>query len=197
MTPGGMQGPTAGLSQQAGEAGGSLILEAQGKVGAAPTTTRRVGTARRLGLGKQGGKVQHDVNQWSNPLKRLPRLQPGGYGPASSARLPNDRVGDSAVGDSVRRSGGHEEGLRRTRGEAAGEQLGTTSANRCMVNAGTLLGSPFPPASQAGGGQARCRLLALGGDGAAVVVRGRESRPHGEGRQQVRSGGTGRPGGRR
>jgi hypothetical protein len=35
MTPGGMKEPTAGLSQQAGEAGGSLILEAQGRVGAA------------------------------------------------------------------------------------------------------------------------------------------------------------------
>jgi hypothetical protein len=98
MTPGGMRGPTTGLSQQAGRSWGSLILEAQGRVGAAPTTTRRVGTARRLGLGKQGGKVQHDVNQWSNPLKRLPRLQPGGYGPASSARTPNGWVGDSVVG---------------------------------------------------------------------------------------------------
>jgi hypothetical protein len=117
---------------------------------------------------------------------------------AGQQRTRTQRLGGRLRGRcSVRRSGGHEEGLRRTRGEAAGEQLGTTSADRCMVNAGTLSGSPFPLASQAGGGQARCRLLALGGDGAAVVVRGRESRPHGEGRQQVRSVGTGRPGGRR
>jgi hypothetical protein len=49
--------PTSGLSQQPGEAGGSLTLEAQGRVGAAPTTTGRVGTARRPGPGKQDGKV--------------------------------------------------------------------------------------------------------------------------------------------
>jgi len=57
MQPGGLQEPTSGLSQQAGEAGGSLTLEAQGRAGAAPTTTGRAGTARRPGPGKQGGKV--------------------------------------------------------------------------------------------------------------------------------------------
>jgi hypothetical protein len=71
-------------------------LEARGRVGAAPTTTGRAGTARRFGSGKRGGKVQHDVNQWWNPLKRMPRLQPGGYGPVSSARPAGS--GDSAVG---------------------------------------------------------------------------------------------------
>ncbi len=49
---------TCGLSQQAAEAGGSLTLEAQGKVGAASTTTRRTGTARRSGFGKRDEKVQ-------------------------------------------------------------------------------------------------------------------------------------------
>jgi hypothetical protein len=53
-----MKGPTADLSQQTGEAEGSLTLETQGKVGAALTTTGRTGTARRLGSGKQDGKVQ-------------------------------------------------------------------------------------------------------------------------------------------
>jgi hypothetical protein len=38
-------------------------------VGAALTTTERVGTTRRLGSGKQGGKVYVSRNQWSNPLK--------------------------------------------------------------------------------------------------------------------------------
>jgi hypothetical protein len=66
-----------------------------------------------------------------------------------------------------------------------------------VVNVGTAWRSPFPPAGQAGGGQARRRLRVAGWDGASVVVRGRESRPHGQGRQQVRSLGAGRPGGRR
>ena len=38
-------------------------------MGAALTTTGRVGTTRRLGSGKQGGKVYESRNQWSNPLK--------------------------------------------------------------------------------------------------------------------------------
>jgi hypothetical protein len=48
---GGERTPLPVLSQQAGEAGGSLILEAQGRVGAALTTTERAGTARRPGSG--------------------------------------------------------------------------------------------------------------------------------------------------
>jgi hypothetical protein len=77
------------------------------------------------------------------------------------------------------RRGGHEEGLRRTRGEAAGEKLGAAPVDRSAMNVGTILGLP------AVGGQARCRLLALGWGGAFVVVRGRESRPHGEGGQRI------------
>jgi len=65
-----------------------------------------------------------------------------------------------------------------------------------VVNVGTARRPPFPPAGQAGGGRARRRLMVAGWDGASVVVRGRESRPHGQGRQQVRSVGAGRPGGR-
>jgi hypothetical protein len=103
---------------------------------------------------------------------------------------------DFDAGETGRR-GGHEEGLRRTRGEAAGEKLGTAPVNRCVGNVGTRPRLPFPPASRAGGGQVRRRLWALGGDGAAVVVRARESRVHGEGRQRVRSEVTGRLGGRR
>src|SRR6266545_1692388 len=67
---------------------------------------------------------------------------------------------------------------------------------RAVPTAITLPGLPFPPASQAGGGQARRRLWVLGGGGAAVVLGGRESRPQGEGRQQVRSTVAGRLGGR-
>ena len=65
-----MEGPTCGLSQQATEAGGSLNLETQGRVGAAPTTTGRAGTVRRPGSGKQDEKVYECRNQWWNPLKR-------------------------------------------------------------------------------------------------------------------------------
>jgi hypothetical protein len=54
---------TTGLSQQVSEAGGSLTLETQGRVGAAPTTTGRIGTARRSGSGKRGGTEYECRNQ--------------------------------------------------------------------------------------------------------------------------------------
>ena len=39
------------------------------RAGAAPTTPGRVGTTRRLGSGKQDGKVYERRNQWWNPRK--------------------------------------------------------------------------------------------------------------------------------
>jgi hypothetical protein len=79
----------------------------------------------------------------------------------------------------------HGECLRRTRSEAAGEELGADPIDRCMVNTGTVPASPSPPPGQGGGGQARCRLMSPGRGGGSVVVRGRESRSHGEGTQRV------------
>jgi hypothetical protein len=166
-------------------------------VGAALTTTGRVGTARRPGSGKRDEKVQREVNQWWNPRKRetpAPTWWMWAGQQRATTLLPGGRL-QHRVEPAV--SGGHGESLRRTRGEAAGEELGTALVDRSMVNVGTLSGSPFPMASQAGGGQARRRLMSLGGGGVLVVVGGRESRPQGEGGQRVRSDGTGRPGGRR
>ena len=94
MQPGGVKGPTSGLSQQAVEAEGSLILEAQGRAGSSPDNagtgrhrqTARVRQARRTGV----TRVQ---NQWLNPLKSVSRLEPGGSGPGSSARQPGSQGG--------------------------------------------------------------------------------------------------------
>ena len=85
VCPSGGERPAVGLSQQPGEAGGSLIPEVRVRVGAALTTTGRVGTARRPGSGKRDGEVYECRNQWWNPLK-WNRLEPGGCGPGSSAR---------------------------------------------------------------------------------------------------------------
>ena len=43
----------------------------------------------------------------------------------------------------VGRLGGHAEGLRRRRGDAAGAQLGTDPVDRDMVNVGTVRDRPF------------------------------------------------------
>ena len=55
---------------------------------------------------------------------------------------------------------------------------------RIMVNAGS---APRAPGCWWRLGKARCPLMGVGRGGVRVVVRGRESRPHGEGGQQDRS----------
>ena len=81
--------------------------------------------------------------------------------------------------------GGHEEGLRRTRGDAAGAKLATDPVDRCAVNVGSVFGRSRRLDIQVSSGSARRRLSGQGRGGAVVVVRGRESRSHGEGRQRV------------
>ncbi|MHB1539127.1 MAG: helix-turn-helix domain-containing protein [Solirubrobacteraceae bacterium] len=68
-----------------------------------------------------------------------------------------------------------------------GQSWAPHPSNGSEVNVGTNLMAPLPDALQAFGGKARCRLMPSGWDGGPVVVRGRESRLHGEGVQQVRS----------
>lgn len=136
------------------------------------------------------------VNQWLNLRNR-------GAG-SNLADLGRDAVhANRTNGEATPRTvihagpGDHEEGLRRTRGDAAGAELGTDPADRNTGNMGTLPCLPFPTRSQRAGGQGRRRPRGAVGGGAAVVVRGRESRPHGEGRQRDRSAGAAMPGGRR
>ena len=68
------------------------------------------------------------------------------------------------------------------RGDAPGVQLGADPADRLMVNVGSVPAVPAGPAV-AGAGQAHRPPLPPGRGGGPVVVRGRESRPHGEGVQ--------------
>ena len=164
------------------EAGGSLTSEARVRAGAAPTTTRRVGTARRSGLGKRGREAKRAVNQWWNPLKASSRLQSGGSGPS------RQRTHARGVGQRLRRSANRVgwEATGKVCGvlvaRLSGEKLVADPADRSTVNVGTIRCRPISPLA---GGQARRRLTASGWGGAFVVVCGRESRLHGEGRQQV------------
>ena len=160
------------------------------------TKPGRVSTARwqRARQARQRGVTE--VNQWLNPLK-------GGTGsnladvgratvradqPCSGLRLRNRLL--MSVGRPSPRCCGFGDG------EAVAEKLGADPADRHAVNVGTVSGSPFPASIRLVGGQAHRRLTAPGRGGGSVVVRGRESRPHGEGTQRVRSCCDGTPGGR-
>lgn len=69
-------------------------------------------------------------------------------------------------------------------GWAVGVQPAADPVKRIMANVGS---GPCAPGCWWRPGKARCRLTRSGRDGVRVVVRGRESRPHGEGGQQDRS----------
>ena len=70
-------------------------------------------------------------------------------------------------------------------------------SNGHVVNVGTIVESPNLSGSQSASGKAHRQLTARFWGGALVVVRGRESRSHGEGEQQVRSSRVGTSGARR
>ena len=192
-----MKGPICGLSQQAAEAEGSLILGTQVRVASSSDndgTGRHCQTARVRQARREGTRMQKPVVE---PPQALHRLQPGGYGPGRSARRfrPLGTTTPTPVFNG--RPGGSGEGLRRNRSEAAGEELGAYPVNGCAVNTGTIPTPPSSPPNRSGSGQARRRPVAPGWGGGSVVVRGRESRLHGEGSQQISRVANGMPGGRR
>jgi hypothetical protein len=80
-----------GLSQQVNEAGGSLIREVPGRVGAAPTKPERVSIARWRGFGERD-EEEYARNQRHYVPRKVNRLQPGGYGPGAV----RTRIGDQA-----------------------------------------------------------------------------------------------------
>ena len=106
------------------------------------------------------------------------------------------RVADSEAGLACRR-GGHGEGLRRSRGDAAGAKLDAKLIDRFAVNTGTIPRRSRCPGSTRAGGIGPSSAEGAGWGGGPVVVRARERRAHGEGGQQAGSAGRGRPGGRR
>ena len=73
---------------------------------------------------------------------------------------------------------GRGEGLRRSHDETAGAKPGASPVDRTTVNVGTI-GAPFPLSGIGALPAEGCRW-----GGVVVVLRGRESRPHGEGRQR-------------
>jgi len=74
--------------------------------------------------------------------------------------------------------------LRVPGGRAVGVEPVANPVKRIMVNVGS---APDAPGCWWQPGKARCLLMRRGRDGGVVVLRGRESRPHREGRQQDRN----------
>ena len=197
MYPGGMKGPACGLSQQPAEAEGSLNLEVRVRVGSSPDndgTGRHCQTARVRQARREGVVTSEPVVEPPQAWNRLETWWI--WAGQQCAPTSSDEDGDSAWAIDAGR-GGHGEGLRRTRDEAAGEELGTAPVDRYVVNMGTIPRSPHASQRMRGAGRAHRRPVAWGWGGAPVVVGGRESRPHGEGEQRVRNKEAGMPGGRR
>jgi hypothetical protein len=74
--------------------------------------------------------------------------------------------------------------LREPPGNAVGAQPAADPVKRILVNVGS---APRVPGCWWRPGKARCWPMGAGRGGVRVLVRGRESRPHGEGGQQDRS----------
>ena len=134
-------------------------------------------------------------NQRLNAPQESHQLEPGGSGLDSSAH-PDHDTAECGVGVMV----GGTPGLGDVAGqEAAVKICGVAAAmlqghswapipsNGSRVNVGTILAVPSPASGLLVGGKARRRLMLPGWGGGPVVVRGRESRSHGEGVQRVRS----------
>ncbi len=74
--------------------------------------------------------------------------------------------------------------MRRNRGDVAGAKVGASSVNWLIVNVGTALCRPILIHILWVGGAGSSSADGMARGGAAVVLRGWESRSHGEGRQR-------------
>ena len=120
-------------------------------------------------------------------LSKTHRLEPGGSGPdATRTRLPHHGGGE-LPGMSVGGWGGRGDVLRGSHGDVAGAESGASSVERSTSEHGNRPWSaPWSTSPTWPRGWAHRRPIGQGRGGAVVVVRGRESRSHGEGRQWFR-----------
>ena len=143
------------------------------------------------------------VNQWQSPVSGVPALNLADMGRSAARARRADRGGRLRMPEEI----AGPEAMVKVCGVAMarlpGHSWSPTSSTGRMSERGNRLGSPSWWANQVASGQVRRRLMTRRRDGASVLVvgltphqGGRESRPQGEGRQQVRSRGVGMPGGR-
>jgi hypothetical protein len=159
---------------------------------AAPTTTERASTVRWPGSGKRDGKVyvrnqRPNASQEQTTSSNLADL---GWAAARTRALA--RRTPWLVNVAGREATGKACGVPVAR--LQGQSWSPNPMSGPQVNVGTILAAPSPVSMMLVGGKARRRLMPPGwGVGLVVVVAltlhrgGRESRPQGEGVQQVRS----------
>ena len=120
-------------------------------------------------------------------LFKTHRLEPGGSGPEAT----RTRLAVYRGGELPRHVGGtHGEAVVTCCGVATAMSQGSSRVppppSDRQVNTGTVPGLPLSASPAWSGGWAHRLPIGWGWGGAAVVVRGRESRSHGEGRQWYR-----------
>ncbi len=133
-----------------GEAEGSLSWEVPGWVGAALTTPGRISIARWCGSGKRD-EEEYARNQRQYVLRKVNRLQPGGYGPGVVRTRSFRRDGELSDRLVDVGPGGHGEVLRGSHGDATGTELGSSFIERITVNTGTVSTLARPRVSSAEG----------------------------------------------
>jgi hypothetical protein len=153
--------------------------------GSSPDNAETAGTARRPGLGKQGEKV-YVRNHRQSPSSPVANPEPGGRGLDSSACPPKWATPTSSC---TPRPGGHGGKSAAYPGRGCRGIIGHRPHQSVDGEHGNHPGAACHVPDLGRWGEVHCRLIAPEWDGALVVVRGRESRPPGEGGQQVRSRG--------
>jgi hypothetical protein len=111
------------LSQQWGEAGGSLIRGSPGRAGAASTKSRRSGTAGRAGRGERDGKV-YARNRLRYASLHRASSEPSGCGLVCGAYSPIITGGELRGGSYMPELEVAVNCLRRSRGDATGVEPG-------------------------------------------------------------------------
>ena len=152
-----------------------------------PTKPWRVGAARRRGCGERGGKA-YARNRRSTPLKDAPartwRIWAGCDAHPISLITEAGELPDMSAG----LRGGRGDVLRGSHGDVAGAESGASFVERSTSEHGNRPWSARGHAASVGpAGWAHRQPTDPGWGGAVVVVRGRESRSHGEGRQRLRA----------
>ena len=124
-------------------------------------------------------------NQRLNAPQETHQLQPGGSGLDSNAH-PHEVVRGTLGSVSLAGSEATVKACGVAVAMLQGQSWAPTPSNGSRVNVGTISAVPSPVSSLLVGGKTRRQLMLPGWGGGPVVVRGRESRSHGEGVQRVR-----------